>query len=93
MDGADPAEQQKEQDDDVEDRHDFLSFSGNLNHRHPFQRRAKLTCRKKAHAQFRSKMLVSSVEQIAALDVLQDRQINDNGIVAGDRELLGPWTG
>ena len=38
-------------------------------------------------------MLMSSVEQIAALDVLQDRQINDNGIVAGDRELLGPWTG
>ena len=58
-----------------------------------FNKEQSSTCRKKAHAQFRSKMLMSSVEQIAALDVLQDRQINDNRIVAGDRELLGPWTG
>ena len=36
---------------------------------------------------------MSSVGQIATLDVLQDRQINDNRIVAGDRELLGPSTG
>ena len=81
MDDPDLAERQKEQD-DSEARYDFSSISGNFVNR----TEQSSTHRKKAHAQFRSNVLMSSGGQIATLDVLQESRINDNGIVNGEQQ-------